>query len=71
MPLSFNDKNLRLFAREANQGKRITRSHLQNDKQLLDRYYQWWFGKRRQFFEALSDVSAREGRSRGDFDVHQ
>jgi len=55
MPISFNDQNLRMFAAEANQGRRITRSHLQADKALLDRYYQWWFGKRRQFFESLRD----------------
>lgn len=55
MPVSFNDKDLRAFAAEANQGRRITRSHLQSDKGLLDRYYQWWFTKRRQFFEGLRD----------------
>ena len=55
MPISFNEKNLRVFSQEANQGKRITRSHLQADQELLGRYYQWWFGKRRVFFEALRD----------------
>lgn len=53
MPISFNESNLRLFAAEANDGARITRAHLQADKALLDRYYRWWFGKRRQFFDAL------------------
>jgi hypothetical protein len=55
MPISFNEQNIGLFSQEANAGQRITRSHLQADKQLLDKYYQWWFGKRRQFFEALRD----------------
>jgi len=55
MPISFNEANLRLFSKEANGGTRISRSHLQNDKALLNRYYQWWLGKRRQFFEALRD----------------
>ncbi|HUT35452.1 MAG TPA: hypothetical protein VNE39_18330 [Planctomycetota bacterium] len=55
MPISFNEANLRLFAKEANDGTRISRSHLQNDKPLLGKYYQWWFGKRRQFLEALRD----------------
>ena len=65
MPISFNDKNLAAFSKEANQGKRITRSHLQNDKGLLERYYQWWFTKRRQFFDALRDTCARRsGRMR-------
>ncbi|MBM4035411.1 MAG: hypothetical protein FJ291_27015 [Planctomycetes bacterium] len=53
MPISFNEANLRLFAKEANDGARITRSHLQGDKPLLDKYYRWWFGKRRAFFDAL------------------
>jgi hypothetical protein len=55
MPLSFNDKDLRAFSTEANQGKRVTRSHLQADAKLLDRYYRWWFAKRLRFFEALRD----------------
>jgi hypothetical protein len=55
MPLSFNEKNIKMFSAEANDGNRITRSHLQSDKALLDKYYGWWFGKRRQFFEALRD----------------
>ncbi len=55
MPISFNEANLRVFSKEANDGNRITRSHLQNDKALLEKYYQWWFGKRRAFFDALRD----------------
>lgn len=55
MPVSFNEANLRLFAKEANDGQRISRSHLQADKALLDKYYAWWFTKRHAFFEALRD----------------
>ncbi len=55
MPVSFNEANFRMFAAEANEGNRITRSHLQADQALLDRYYAWWFGKRRAFFDALAD----------------
>lgn len=59
MPISFNDNNLRMFASEANSeangGKEVTRALLQADKALLTKYYSWWFGKRRQFFEALRD----------------
>ena len=35
MPVSFNNKNLAMFSAEANDGTRITRSHLQSDKELL------------------------------------
>lgn len=55
MPVSFNEKNFRMFSAEANDGARITRSHLQSDKALLERYYQWWFGKRRDFLVGLRD----------------
>lgn len=55
MPMSFSETNLRAFSAEANGGKRITRAHLQTDKELLGRYYDWWFGKRVAFFTALRD----------------
>ena len=55
MPVSFNDKDLGMFSAEANDGNRISRAHLQADKALLEKYYQWWFGKRRAFFDALKD----------------
>lgn len=55
MPVSFNEADLRMFSKEANEGARITRAHLQADKALLDKYCTWWFGKRRQFFEGLRD----------------
>jgi hypothetical protein len=54
MPISFNDNNLKRFAAEANDGRRITRSHLQSDTALLDRYYDWWFDQRRAFLEAVA-----------------
>lgn len=55
MPVSFNDKNLRMFSAEANGGKRIARAQLSSDKALLDKYYAWWFDKRVAFFDALRD----------------
>lgn len=64
MPVSFNEKNFRLFAQEMNDGNRVTRSHLQNDPAMLKKYYDWWFGKRRAFFEALADhVKKQLGKS--------
>ena len=52
-PISFNDADLKRFAREANDGKPVARSQLQADKALLRAYYQWWFRKRLQFNQAL------------------
>ena len=52
-PISFNDKDLARFAKEANDGEAITRAHLQADKALLAKYYEWWFKKRLEFNQAL------------------
>ncbi len=60
MPASFNEKDFRLFASEQNNGNRITRSHLQNDPAMLQKYYAWWFGKRCAFFEALGSHLKKE-----------
>ncbi len=55
MPISFTEANIRRFSQEANDGNRVTRSHLQSDKALLDKYYAWWFNKRRDFLTAVRD----------------
>jgi hypothetical protein len=55
MPIGFADATLARFAREANQGKAVTREQLKGDTALLSRYYGWWFGKRREFLVALRD----------------
>lgn len=55
MPMSFNEKDIKLFCAEANGGTRITRAHLQANKPLLDKYYAWWFGKRKAFLGAVRD----------------
>ena len=55
MPMSFSEKDIKLFCAEANDGNRITRSHLQGDKALLEKYYAWWFTKRRAFLEQVRD----------------
>lgn len=54
-PISFNKKDLKRFSKEANDGKRIMRSQLQSDKALLDKYFKWWFLKRKEFLEGLAD----------------
>jgi hypothetical protein len=55
MAIGFADPTLARFATEVNAGKTITRDQLKADKALLDRYYTWWFGKRREFLIALRD----------------
>lgn len=54
MPVSFHDKNLADFAREANDGKAVTRDDLKNDKALLEKYYGWWFQQRAKFLEGAA-----------------
>lgn len=60
MPVSFNELDFRLFSKEMNDGNRVTRSHLQNDPAMLQKYYDWWFGKRRAFFDALGTHVQKE-----------
>ncbi len=55
IPISFSDDALARFAREANQGQTITREQIRADASLLERYRDWWLGKRKAFFIALRD----------------
>jgi hypothetical protein len=59
-PVSFNEMNLGLFAKEANGGKAVERAQLQADKNLLDKYYEWWFTKRKAFLENLTDTLRKD-----------
>ena len=52
---AFADATLERFAREANQGNTVTRQSLIDDADLLNRYKDWWYGKRRDFFAAMRD----------------
>jgi hypothetical protein len=61
MPIGFADATLARFAREANQGKAVTREQLKGDTTLLSRYYGWWFGKRREFLVGLRDHLRNNG----------
>ena len=54
-PISFNAKDLKRFSAEANGGQPVVRADLQNTPELRERYYQWWFAKRREFLEGLAD----------------
>ncbi|MDO4574015.1 MAG: hypothetical protein Q4D98_02245 [Planctomycetia bacterium] len=53
-PVSFNDRNLKDFATQANGGKIPTRKELKADRELREKYYRWWFGKRRDYVEAVA-----------------
>jgi hypothetical protein len=55
MPISFSDRCLDLFAKEANGGKAVTREELRANAALHDRYCAWWFGKRKEFLVAVRD----------------
>jgi len=54
-PISFADATLERFAADANGGKAVTRDELKADDALRQKYYAWWFGKRRDFLVALRD----------------
>ncbi len=54
MPMSFSDKTLARFCEETGRAK-MTRKELKDDKATLDAYYEWWFGKRKEFLFAIYD----------------
>jgi len=54
-PISFAEAPLGRFAREANRGAAVTREQLRADPALLERYREWWLGKRKDFLLALRD----------------
>jgi len=59
-PVGFGNATLRRFSAEANDGNRITRDFLQNDPELLNKYYDWWFNKRKDFLVSLRDLARRD-----------
>ncbi len=61
MPMGFGDATRERFAKEANGDKKITRRNLIDDKALLAKYESWWFGKRREFLEAMQSYLAQNG----------
>ena len=60
IPISFADAALFKFAVEANDKVVALREDLQNDPELLQKYYDWWFGKRREFLVAMRDYLRAE-----------
>jgi hypothetical protein len=61
LPMGFGDSTRKRFADEANGGVQVTRDDLKQDKALLAKYEQWWFGKRRQFLVAMRDYLREQG----------
>ncbi len=59
-PISFNAKDIEIFNAETKQVKKVTREDLQKDKALLEKYYDWWFKKRRDFNLSLADYLRKE-----------
>lgn len=66
MPIGFADATLARFAREANAGQSVTRDQLKADKALIERYYTWWFGKRREFLLGMRDHLRSNGLPNAD-----
>jgi hypothetical protein len=55
MPISFSNQCLQLFAIESNNKKSVTREELKADLELREKYYRWWFGRRKAFLEEIRD----------------
>ena len=53
-PISFADETLARFSADQG-GAATTRDQLKADSALLQKYYKWWFGKRRDYLVAIRD----------------
>jgi hypothetical protein len=61
IPVSFSDSTRERFAKEANDGKAISREDIQANQELHDRYIAWWNGKRKAFLIAVRDYLKEKG----------
>lgn len=61
LPMGFGDATRKRFADEANNGREITRQQLLEDATLLNRYKDWWFGKRKDFLGSMRDYLRDNG----------
>jgi len=55
LPVGFGGPTRARFAKEANDGQAVSRQDLIDNSALLTRYYDWWYGKRREFLVAMRD----------------
>ena len=53
LPMSFSDTTRDRFAHDANGDRSVSRADLIGDSELLARYEQWWYEKRRDFLVAM------------------
>lgn len=65
IPMGFGDATRARFATERNEGRPVSRADLIADRSLLERYEEWWLGRRRAFLEAVRD-HLRAGLGRED-----
>ena len=61
LPIGFGDATRQRFADDANSGRSVTRRQLIDDAELLKRYCDWWYGKRREFLAAMRDHLRNSG----------
>ncbi|WP_269541126.1 hypothetical protein [Cerasicoccus fimbriatus] len=60
MPMSFSEYTLARFAEETG-CKPMVREDVEADKALLEDYYEWWFGKRKDFLNAIYEYLKENG----------
>ncbi len=60
MPMSFSDETLERFTGETGRDP-LTREDLQDDETTLNAYYDWWFGKRKEFLIKVRDYLKSQG----------
>ena len=60
IPISFSDRCLGLFAKEANNGKATSRDELKTNKALYGKYLKWWYKKRADFVNTIQQWLAKE-----------
>ena len=61
LPISFADATRERFGQQANNGQTPSRRELADNEQLRERYYEWWFGKRKEFLVAVRDYLQSNG----------
>ncbi len=61
LPISFSEKTIQRFIDEANDGRKIKKSDIKNDKQLYNRYIAWWELKRKQFLVSMQQYLQDNG----------
>lgn len=64
LPMSFADPTLERFAQETGR-EPITRKDLEENEAELNDYYDWWFGKRKEFLTKIQDYLAANGVGEG------